>query len=72
MKALGMTRLDAGDVDCAGCSGNGRATRVYNLPSKGGDTRAFRSLRGGKKASVRRLAKRVARAEGKALCKGGE
>jgi len=68
MKAYGMARCDAGDDDAVGCSTNGRATCTYNLPGPGGDTRAYRALRGGKKAATRRPAKRRARAEGRAAC----
>lgn len=66
MKPYGMTRLDHGDLDAAGCAGNGRATLAYAVPGRGGDARAYHSLRGGKKARVRRLAKRAARREGAA------
>lgn len=62
MKPYGMKRNDSGDVDVAGCIANGRATAVYSV-----DGRAYRSLSGGKKAAIRRRAKRVARAEGKAM-----
>lgn len=64
MKPYGMTRLDHGDLDDAGCAGNGRATLAYAVPGRGGDARAYRSLRGGKKARARRPAKRAARREG--------
>lgn len=67
MKAYGMTRRDAGDTDVAGCIENGRATRIYNLKPH-----AYRSLRNGKKAAVRRHAKRVARSEGKQACQNEE
>ncbi len=69
MKPYGMARYDAGDCDAGGCADNGRATRVYALPGKGDETRAYRSLRGGSKAAVRRPAKRVARAEARAACR---
>ena len=61
MKAYGMNRQQAGDTDAGGCADHGRATRVYN----GSKARAYRSLRGGKKAAVRRHVKRAARHEGK-------
>jgi len=64
MKAYGMDRLQAGDIDARGCADNGRATRVYNVSK----ARAYRSLRGGKKAAVRRYLKRAARREGKLAC----
>ena len=64
MKAYGMDRLRAGDTDACGCADNGRATRAYNV----GKGRAYRSLRGGKKAAVRRHLKRAARGEGKLAC----
>ena len=63
VKPYGMTRLEASDVDCAGCAENGRATAIYNIKK-----RAYRSLRKGKKAAARRHAKRRARREGKAQC----
>lgn len=63
MKAYGMTRSDAGDTDVAGCVAHGRATRIYNLKPH-----AYRSLRNGKKAAIRRHAKRAARLEGKQQC----
>lgn len=47
-----------------GCAEGGRATHVYNA----GKPRAYRSLRGGKKAAVRRRLKRAARREGKLAC----
>ena len=68
MKPYGMTRDDLDDVDVAGCVGNGRATRVYNLPGPGGDTRAFRALRNGGKARVRRTIKRAARRANRDAC----
>ena len=64
----GMTRNEYFDTDCSGCAANGRASGVYNLKGKGGVTRAFHSLRGGKKAAARRIHKRRARAEGRAAC----
>ena len=67
MKAYGLSRRDAGDDDVAGCTGFGRATRVAMVPAHGGDAATFHSLRGGKKAAVRRLLKRAARREGLAL-----
>jgi len=69
MKPYGMARYDAGDCDAGGCADNGRATLVYALPGKGGDARAYRSLRGGAKARTRRPAKRRARAEARAACR---
>lgn len=63
MKPYGMTKLEASDVDCAGAAANGRATAIYNIKK-----RAYRSLRGGKKAAARREAKRRARRQGKAEC----
>lgn len=67
MKPYGMKREDIGDVDVAGCVGNGRATRVAAVPKHGADAHTFRSLRGGKKAKARRPAKRSARREGPAM-----
>lgn len=64
MKPYGMNRRDHDDTDCAGSRENGRATRVYNIKA-----RAYRSLRGGKKAAARRIHKRVARREGVAATK---
>jgi hypothetical protein len=64
MKPYGMARYLAGDTDAGGCAEGGRATRVYNV----GKARTYHSLRGGKKAAVRRLLKRAARREGKLAC----
>ena len=64
MKAYGMDRLQAGDTDARGCADNGRATRIYNVSR----ARAYHTLRGGKKAAVRRHLKRAARREGKLDC----
>lgn len=61
MKPYGMNKTDAADQDVAGCRSNGRATRVYSVSG-----RAYRGLRGGKKARNRRYHKRVARAAGRA------
>jgi|JI9StandDraft_1071089.scaffolds.fasta_scaffold2100850_1 hypothetical protein len=63
MKPYGMDRRAHADDDAAGCSSNGRATGVYSIAGRGGDARAYRSLRGGKKAARRRLLKRRARRE---------
>lgn len=63
MKPYGINRYRAGDLDAAGCAGNGRATRVYNP-----NGRAYHSLRGGKKAATRRILKRFARLDGKLAC----
>jgi len=63
MKPYGMDRLQAGDTDARGCAEGGRATRIYNVKA-----RAYRSLRGGKKATVRRRLKRAARHEGMLAC----
>lgn len=64
MKPYGMDRWQAGDTDAGGCAEGGRATCVYNVSK----ARAYRSLRGGKKAAVRRRLKRAARREGKLAC----
>lgn len=66
MKPYGLSRMEAGDDDASGCSTHGRASGVYNLAGKSGDTRSYRSLRRGKKASVRRTFKRRERNAGKA------
>jgi hypothetical protein len=63
MKPYGINRYRAGDLDAAGCAGNGRATRVYNP-----NGRAYHSLRRGKKAATRRILKRFARLDGKLAC----
>lgn len=63
MKAYGMQRRNAGDLDCAGCRENGHKTSCYNIKKA-----AYRSLRNGKKAAIRRHIKRKARATGKAAC----
>jgi len=64
MKPYGMNHWQAGDTDEGGCAEGGRATRVYNVRK----AHAYRSLRGGKKAAVRRRLKRAARREGKLAC----
>ena len=67
MKPYGLPRLsdceapDAADAHCFA-----RPAAAYNVPGPGGDTRAFRSLRGGGAAAIRRAYKRAARAEGRA------
>lgn len=68
MKPYGMKRRDHRDVDAMGCVQNGRPTALYALPRHGGDASAPHSLRAGKRAAVRRAAKRAARAESSALC----
>ena len=52
MKPMGMTREDYYDDDVNGCTTNGRPSGIYNIRGKGGDTRAYHSLRGGKKDST--------------------
>ena len=64
MRAYGMTRLQNGDNDVAGCAAHGRATTVYSV-----DGHSYRSLRGGKKSRHRRWIKRQARIEGKRACR---
>jgi len=64
MKPYGMTRQNAGDTDVAGCRENGHKTSVYSI-----NGRSYRSLRNGKKAGIRRHAKRAARNINKNLCK---
>lgn len=61
MKPYGMSKIHSGDCDVAGCIENGRATRVYSITG-----RAYKALRGGKKAHRRRQHKRAARIEGQA------
>lgn len=56
MKAYGLSRREAGDTDVGGCRYNARATAIYSLNS-----RAYRSLRNGKKVRLRRSDKRTAR-----------
>ena len=63
MKAYGLTKMQVGDDDVGGCREIGRKTSIYSI-----NGRAYRSLRGGKKAKIRRVIKRVARQEGKKLC----
>ena len=60
MKAYGLNRVEADDLDACGCADNGRATALYNIKEH-----AYHSLRGGKKAAARRIHKRRARAEGR-------
>ena len=62
MRAYGLSRYSAGDVDSRGCACHGRATRVYSLTG-----RSHKALRQGKKAKVRRYFKRKARAAGKGI-----
>jgi hypothetical protein len=64
MKAYGMDRWKAGDTDACGCADNGRATRIYKFSKAS----AYHTLRGGKKAAVRRHLKWAARREGKLAC----
>jgi len=59
MKPYGMSRMEHGDTDVAGCIYNARSTAVYSLSG-----RAYRSLRNGKKARLRRVEKRAARTAG--------
>lgn len=63
MKPYGLNRIEAGDLDVAGCINGGRATHLYSITQ-----RAFRSLREGAKNFRRRIHKRRARAESKKLC----
>ena len=60
MFPYGLNRLETDDVDCAGCRYYGRATGVYNIKK-----RAYHSLRGGKKAKIRRLFKKRERLHAK-------
>lgn len=69
MKPMGMTREDYYDDDVTGCTTNGRPSGIYAIKGKGEDTRAYHSLRGGKKDSTRRPAKRRARREGRDECR---
>lgn len=62
MKIYGLSRREQGDDDAEGCSRHGRAAGVYALAGRGGDIRAYHSLRGGKKAARRREFKRRERA----------
>lgn len=63
MKPYGMALLGNTDNDESPHLADGRAARVY-----GWEVRAFRSLRGPKKAAKRRRQKRAARREGKLAC----
>lgn len=65
MKPYGLNRIETGDDDASGCSQHGRATGVYAVSGIGGDKRAYKSLRGGRKAATRRTFKRRERANGK-------
>lgn len=67
MKTYGIG-LDMSDVDINGSATNGRATAVYAVGNHGGDAHALHSLRRGKKARVRRPAKRRERLAGKLAC----
>jgi len=67
MKPYGLPRLnDCAAPDCADARTFARPAAAYNVPGKGGEVRAFRSLRGGGAAAIRRAYKRAARAEGRA------
>lgn len=68
MKAYGLSRREAGDVDVEGCRTNGRAGRTHNLPGKSGVVSEYRGLRNGKRAKNRRVHKRRARMQGKLQC----
>ena len=63
MKAYGLNRIEADDLAAFECADNGRATHMYSV-----NEHSYRSLRGGKKSSARRIHKRRARAEGKEQC----
>ena len=70
MKAYGLPRLpNVAFPDVFDAVRFGRATASYAVPGRGGDVRAYHSLRGGAKAAARRTYKRAARAEGRALCR---
>lgn len=62
MKAYGLSRREAGDVDIAGCRCNGRSTHIASRSHQ------LHSLRGGKKNTTRRILKRLARNEGRRAC----
>lgn len=66
MKPYGLNKKDTFDTDVMACRVAGRASAVYNLPGKGGDVRAYRGLRNGKKAETRRYFKRRERMAAKA------
>ena len=68
MKPYGLPRREAGDDDVAGCVENGRPAGHAMLRGRGGDFRAFHSLRGGKVRAARRIHKRRARRENRNLC----
>lgn len=53
MKPYGLSKIEAGDLDCGGCAAAGRATRTHNLKA-----REYHSLRNGKRAKTRRYFKR--------------
>lgn len=53
MKAYGLNKIEADDLDCSGCSANGRSTRTHQIGE-----REYHSLRNGKRAKTRRYFKR--------------
>lgn len=63
MKPYGLNRIEAGDLDVAGCINGGRATRFYSVTA-----RSLKALRNGAKNALRRIHKRRARAQDKKLC----
>jgi hypothetical protein len=74
MKPYGLPRLDdASAPDCADAHRFARPSRAYNVPGKGGETSAFRSLRGGAARAIRRAYKRAERGAAKrALARGDD
>jgi hypothetical protein len=70
MKSYGLKPWERSDTDAEGCARHGRAAGVYGLAGRGGDIRAYHSLRGGKKAARRRAFKRRERATARRLALG--
>jgi len=73
MKPYGLPRdPDAAAPDCADAHAFARPSGAYNVPGRGGDTRAFRSLRGGAARAIRRAYKRAERGAAKRALARGE
>jgi hypothetical protein len=73
MKPYGLPRNnDCAAPDCADAHRFARPSRAYNLPGPGGDTRPFRSLRGGAARAIRRAYKRAERGAAKRALARGE
>ena len=73
MKPYGLPRNnDASAPDCADARTFARPAGAYNVAGPGGETRAFRSLRGGAARAIRRAYKRAERGAAKRALARGE